>query len=136
MADDFEDKYLDVLQNIESAIVGVYRGQRAMTDWEALNAVEALIRHYQAEAKKRNPPAVRLSPLARETFDAVQPLCEWRLGRMPLMDENGQPLNLDGAFKTVDEIIACLKRIRRSIEFWSKKAGRQGYLNYVHGFIA
>ena len=32
---------------------------------------------------------------------------------------------------TLDEVIACLKRIRSSIKLWTKDYGRQGYLHYV-----
>jgi hypothetical protein len=42
---------------------------------------------------------------------------------------------LDLEPKTVDEIIACLKRIRRSIQFWQKKGGRQGYLTFISEFV-
>jgi O6-methylguanine-DNA--protein-cysteine methyltransferase len=41
--DDFEEKYLDVLQNIEFGIVSVYREHPEMLDWDAFKAVEALI---------------------------------------------------------------------------------------------
>jgi hypothetical protein len=37
--------------------------------------------------------------------------------------------------KTIDEIIACLKRIRKSINRWNKVGGRQGYLIFVSDFI-
>jgi hypothetical protein len=36
---------------------------------------------------------------------------------------------------TVDEIQACLKRLRKSIETWSKHGGTQGYLNYIRQLI-
>ena len=136
MAESFEDQYLDVLQNIEAGIIRVYRSHREMTDAEALNAVEGVIRVYQAESKKRSPPALRLSPLAQEAFDAVKAMCDWRLGREQLVDASDEPVSVPIEPKTVDEIVACLKRIRRSIEHWNKRGGRQGYLNYVDGFIA
>jgi len=135
MDESFEDEYLDVLQNIEAGIVRVFREHPEMTDAEASQAVEGALRLYQAEVKKRNPPALRFSPLAQEAFDAVKAMCDWRLGRGELMDDSGQAVDLGITPKTMDEIIACLKRIRRSIELWSKRGGRQGYLNYVDDFI-
>lgn len=135
MDEPFEKKYEDVLQNIEFSIVQVYREHPEMTDAEALNAVEAAIRFYQAEANKRNRPALRLSPLAQEAFNSAQAMCEWRMGRTHMLDENEQPVDLEMTPLTVDEIVACLKRIRRSIEFWNKRGGRQGYLNYVIEFL-
>jgi hypothetical protein len=35
----------------------------------------------------------------------------------------------------VDVIIACLKRIRKSVEKWNKQGGRQGYLTFVEQFV-
>ena len=36
---------------------------------------------------------------------------------------------------TVDEILACLKRLRTSVKRWTKDGGRQGYLTFVDEFI-
>jgi hypothetical protein len=137
VADDqkFEEKYLDVLQNIEFGIVNVYRQQPELTDWDAMDAVEALLRHYTAEARNRTPPTARLSELSQPVFDSLKAMCEWRLGREHLLNQDDRPVGLDMEPKTVDEIIACLKRIRRSIRFWEKKGGRQGYLNFVSEFV-
>ena len=135
MAEPFEEKYEDVLQNIEFGIVQIYRAHPEMTDAEALNAVEAAIRFYQAEANKRNPPPLRLSPLAQEAFNSAKAMCEWRMGRTHMLDEKNQPVDVEMTPNTVGEILACLKRIRRSIEFWNKRGGRQGYLNYVIEFL-
>ena len=33
------------------------------------------------------------------------------------------------------EIVACLKKIQSSVKFWTKKHGRQGYLNFATKFI-
>ena len=35
----------------------------------------------------------------------------------------------------VVEIVSCLKRVRKSINRWSREAGRQGYLTFVSQFI-
>ncbi len=32
-------------------------------------------------------------------------------------------------------MIACLKRIRSSIQLWNKEGGRRGYLNFVSQFV-
>ncbi len=36
---------------------------------------------------------------------------------------------------SLEVIVACLKRIRKSIQKWNKRGGRQGYLTYVHQFL-
>ena len=136
MSTKFEDEYLDVLQNIEFALANVYRVHAEMTDYDALKALDALIHAYKDEAASRPAPELRLQGLALEAFVEVQTMCEWRLGRSnPLQDRKSRPHQLELEPKTVDEIIACLKRVRRSVENWNKRGGRRGYFDFIDQFI-
>jgi hypothetical protein len=128
----FEERYSDVLQNIESGIVGVYLDHAELTDADALHAVEALIRVYQAEAKPQAAFEPRLPPPAQPVFEAIHAMCEWRLGRKPLLGQGQSP---ELPPKTVEEMIACLKHIRRSIERWNKRGGQRGYLDSVSQYV-
>lgn len=133
----FEERYGDVLQNIEFGIILVYHDHPEMTDWQALDAIEALLRKYQAEAKGRQVKLPSLDPLAEKVYDLVEAMCEWRLGRaMPFEVKDEEPLEFSPEPITLEEIIACLKRIRKSINRWSRVGGRQGYLNFVEQYIA
>ena len=132
---EFEEEYQDVLHNIETALVQAYREHDEMTDWDALTAVNGLIRTYTAEERSRKTPTLRLAPLAQEAYDGVQLMCEWRLGRGHMADEAGQAIDMGIKPKTVAEIVACLKRIRKSIELWQKEGGRRGYFNFISQFI-
>ena len=142
---DFEEKYLDVLQNIEFGIVTVYRQHAEMVDWDALKAIETLIREYQAELTGRPVPAVVLQPVAQEVYDSVKAMCEWRLGRSQMVVEEKKsffklpfkksPPEIPLELKTTDEIILCLKRIRKSIQHWNRRGGRQGYLDFISEFV-
>jgi len=132
----FEERYEDVLQNLEFGIVQVYHNHPEMTDWEALAAIEALLRTYRAEAKGRQASPPSLNPLAEEVYDLVETMCEWRLGReMPFSNKEGEPMELPLEPITLDELIACLKRIRKSINFWNREGGRQGYLTFASQFV-
>jgi lysyl-tRNA synthetase class II len=130
-----EEEYMDVLQNIEFGIVNVYRQHPDLTDWDTLDAIEALIHHYTAEARGRSRPPARLSELPQLVFDFAGDMCEWRLGRTQPFTQDDQPVELEMEPKTVPEIIACLKRIRKSIRNWTKRGGRQGYLNFISEYI-
>ena len=44
------------------------------------------------------------------------------------------PVELDAPL-TAAELVLCLKRIRKSINFWNKQGGRQGYLEYVLEYL-
>jgi hypothetical protein len=76
--------------------------------------------------------AAPLSERARRIFEAVRRMCEWRLGRAPALDNS--PADLDPTV-TAAELVLCLKRIRKSIDFWTKEGGRQGYLNFVSKYV-
>ncbi|GBD87042.1 hypothetical protein BMS3Abin03_00968 [bacterium BMS3Abin03] len=128
----FEDEYLDVLQNIEFAIQSVYKIHDDLTDYDALSAIEAVIDFYIAEERKREPRDFKLSAKSLEVYDAVKEICNFLLGR-DLPDDydiDDHPLLL-----SVSEITNCLKTIRNSISKWTKRAGRQGYLNFVKNYM-
>jgi hypothetical protein len=130
----FEEKYFDVLQNIEFGIVRVYRQHSDLVDFDVEQALSSLIREYKANqiGKSFDPPT--FAPLVREVYESTREMCEWRLGRenpfagrdMPF--ENPKPVSLDG-------MIACLKRIRKSVRGWSKRGGRQGYLQFIEQYV-
>jgi hypothetical protein len=130
-----EEQFEDVLQNMEAAIVSVYHAHPELADWDVEAAYEALIQFYQAEARQRSASLRQLAGMQAEVLQAVQAICEWRLGRAPLHDERDQLVETPSAPLTLAEMIACLKRLRKSVQFWGKSGGRQGYLNYIVNFI-
>lgn len=127
-----EERYFDVLQNIEFAIVQVYRRHPDLADANVDRALEALLRAYNAELKERSTPKVNLSATELEIRDDVRAMCEWRLGRVQPPD-NETPKEITPI--TVDEIIICLKRLRSSIKLWTQDGGRQGYLTFISPFL-
>jgi len=123
-----EDEYLDVLQNIEFAILTEYRSDRSALAMPACNTIAARIGYYEPEVRQRNPPQLRISQTSRKIFDAVKEVCEFRLGRIAVEEDPPEPIS-------PDEVVTCLKRIRKSIERWTKSGGRQGYLSFVSQYI-
>ena len=130
-----EEQFMDVLQNIESALVSVYKAHADMTDYDAQAAVNALARAYHAEARKSAPPAIKLSPLTQEAYDSVRAMCEWRLGRTRATGLFGRLRGLGVEPLTLEDMIDCLKRIRRSIERWNKEGGWRGYYEFVKEYV-
>lgn len=134
----FEDKYIDVLQNLESTIIQVYREHPdELLNYDVEVAVKALTRFYKAEKSKREIALPTLTELREEIYSSMKKMCEWHLGRttrfpLPTNDIDGL---INGNPKTVDEIILCLKRIQKSIKYWDKLAGKQGYLTFVNQHI-
>ena len=103
-----------------------------MTDYQVDAALEALGRSYQRE-KTGCEPVLPKNELAQAVYQAVKLTCDWRLGRERVVDEEGQPLNVEPL--AVDEIQACLKRIRKSVSYWNKQSGTTGYLDYIKKFV-
>ncbi|MCX9080290.1 MAG: hypothetical protein OIN84_20180, partial [Candidatus Methanoperedens sp.] len=88
----------------------------------------------QNELKNRAAPKANFSPLEQQLHQKVREMCEWRLGRAELSQAdiaNGQFHSI-----SVPDLVACLKRLRHSIEFWTgKNGGIRGYLNYIKDFL-
>jgi hypothetical protein len=132
----FEQQYEDVLQNIEFAIVSTYREHpEDISDWSVEAALDALIRAYGAEHTGRTPPSARLSEAEQTIYDRVRRMCEWRLGREQLLAAQAPPVMREIEPKTLDEIVACLKRVRTSVKRWHKAGGRRGYLDFVGKYV-
>ena len=129
---DVTENHLDILQNIEFSIVQVYREHEQLADHNVNKVIDGLMRVYQAELKGRKPPTLRFSELEQQLFDGVKVICEWRLGRAEGDDGEDAP---GPESVTVEIIIACLKRIRRSVSLWTKERGKRGYLDYIQGFL-
>jgi hypothetical protein len=128
-----EEEYMDVLQNIESAITDAYRQHRDLSDYDVMRALESLVDAYSGEKVGRPPRNIRLSDRESRVLDGVRGMCEWRLGRAEPPVET--PLKPGPEPITVDEIILCLKRILKSVKMWNKEGGRQGYLNFIIPYL-
>lgn len=131
----FEEQYNDPLRSMEIAIVRHYRTNEALLDWLTLTAVNGLIRTYTAEQRRRQPPKLVLDPIAQPVYTDLKIATDGWLGRGPLIDETGQIAEAGERQLALAEIIACLKRIRRSIEMWQKEGGRRGYFEFIDAFL-
>jgi hypothetical protein len=131
---DVEEEYPDILQNIEFGIVSVYRQNLLLVDFDVEAAIGALIARYHAEAENHEVHRPKLSERSNLVYEAVEDMCEWRLGRRTFVPEgSAEELRLEPV--PFDVIVACLKRIRKSIQRWNREGGRQGYLKFVEQFI-
>ena len=130
-----EEAYEDVLQNFETAIIIIYRQTPQLTDYSVMEALDVVVRSYEAQARGRETSPRPLPPLDQEVADALRLVCEWRLGRKELKSESGKKIKITDDALTLEEIIACLKRIQKSVKRWNKSHGRRGYLEFVKDYI-
>ena len=131
MADFNLEQYLPVLQSIEVPILVTYQQLPDLTDHQVDKVLEALERGYKAEQRDRKPPRLRLSEVEEALCHRIRQRLEWYMGRADLSDDETGTMASMPAPLAVEETIACVKRIRRSIKLWTKDYGRQGYLNYI-----
>lgn len=128
MALPIEEEHQDILQNIELAVVGVFKQHADLTDFQVDSAMEALGRTYL-----RNSPILPKNDLAKEVYTAMKAMCDWRLGRENIVDEEDQPMSVEPV--STDVILACLKKLRKSVSYWNKESGTRGYLGYISQFV-
>lgn len=125
----FAEKNQDVLQNIEFEIVSYYRMNSEITDYTVMRPLEKLIDLYVAQKIGRSPKNFSLNEKELELAERVQIVCDWRLGTLTKQDmPEIEPISLD-------DMIACLKLIQKSLEKCTKQNGRQGYLQFISRFI-
>jgi len=130
-----EEEYLDVLQNIEFAIVSTYRDHPQMVDGHVMRALDAVIGSYRAEKAGRAPEEFAAAPVEADLYRAIRNVCEWRLGRISVGKSDTTDFELTPEPVTVDEILLCLKRILKSVNRWNKSGGQRGYLMFIVQYV-
>jgi hypothetical protein len=128
-----EEERQDVLQNIEFAVARLHRLNPAMTDYAVLRTYEALVQLYSAEVTGRPAKAVTAEGVEAVLLRDVKQMCEWRLGRAPLSPTGDGPPECEPL--DVRALVLCLRRLVKSVNKWTKRGGRQGYLNFMTQFI-
>ncbi|MGO9199390.1 MAG: hypothetical protein ACLQM8_02475 [Limisphaerales bacterium] len=121
--------YEDVLKSIETAVIGIWRKQPGMNNYAVMRAYDAAVAHYVAVARQQTPKAANLTGLDATLFEAVRDVCDWRLGLVRYADRpQVSPV-------PPEDMVACLRRLRKSVDFWTEQGGRQGYMEYIEKFI-
>jgi hypothetical protein len=118
---------IDVLQNLEFAIVQVWRGHPEMTDYVAVRAYEAAFQLYRSELRGHQPKPVNLTGQDAIAFESLRAMCEFRLGRgspQVLGPEKIAPI-------AVEQLVDCLREPKKSVERHTRIEGRQGYLTFI-----
>ncbi len=121
-----EEEHMDVLQNLEAAIVILFRQEPNLLDYDVDEAFDVLIHEYRLEQGGRDPKQHKMSPRAAMVHEALRPVCEWRLGRT----YDRLPVQIN-----IDTLLNCLKRLKLSLERWNGENGRQGYLQFIGRFL-
>ena len=130
-----EEELPGVFQNIEFVVAQHYRDHPDTTDYGVARVYEALVDFYAAEKIGRQPRAWSPSEEEQVLFGRTKEMCDWWLGRNPeLFTDSGKPMPPPREID-VDTLHLCLKRLRKSVQKWTKLGGRQGYLRFMSQFV-
>ena len=121
----FEEDYFTILQSIEKAVDDIYSENPALLDFNVDKALNGAVRTLSNEKRGRKPPKLKLKADEQRIYDRFMHITKVYLGQVEEIEI--EPI-------TLDEMIACFKRIQRSIKLMSEQ-GRQGYLNFIQQFF-
>lgn len=129
----WKDEDLPALRELEATVVQFWLPHPEMNDHTVARAYETVYQHYRARFRGHEPKPPSLTGLDHELFKAVQTVCERLLvsGAKPvpgMPKGNTQPL-------TLEKMVEYLRELMNSVERHTKLGGRQGYLQFVRGFI-
>ena len=125
----FVVEYEALLMDIETSIIHLHRRQ-PLVDYDVMEALEALITAFKQISQEREPQVPRLSERAGQVYGNVLEVCIRRMGTEGVSPDRGELPEGDRAYSAA-EILACLKRILKSVIKWNKGFGRLGYLTFV-----
>jgi len=126
-----EEDYLDVLQNIEFAIVQAAHADRTLIDVDVLDAVDAWS---AITGRRRMDGGLRtiVWPKSRPASSRGEDMCEWRLGGGSSAIRMTMP-----ALQSPFRFVACLRRIQKSIRLDKEGGGRVTWISLaIHPIAA
>lgn len=132
-----EDKYPDILQNIEFGIVQAYQEDPSIRDLDAIKALGALIRYFMQKNMGKKPEVPELPEQANDIFFVVVDILEQRKKAIPKEETPKKP-RFSRALRepTQTEIyLACLRKVEKSAKRWNKRDGNRGYLDFISDFV-
>lgn len=130
----FEDEYFNELLAIETTISRIYADNPALLDFHVDKALNGAVRTLSNQQRGRKAPTLKLKDDEQKLYDRFMELTEGQFKGGALTDEDGDEIGIELRSLTIDEMIACFKRIQRSIKLMSDQ-GRQGYLNFIKQFF-
>ena len=122
----FEEEYFDVLRAIETQIYEYYLEKPDLLDFNVDKALNAIVRTLNKQQRGQSPPKIKLNAAEQAIYKLLETVASLYLGK----DDDVKPEQV----LSYDEMIACVKRIQRSLKQMSSH-GRQGYLDFLKQFF-
>jgi hypothetical protein len=141
MGDGFEnDENLDVLQNIEFAIIEAAREFSGTDDYDVMRALDTIIKDFRDIERNREPKPHSFEGATLAIFQRVMAICDWRMGKGPgpevVKDETVGDASIPEPTPLPESTLShCLKKIRKSVDRWHGIGGSRGYLEFVANYF-
>lgn len=141
MANDYEnDENIDVLQNLEFAIMEAAREFSGADDYDVMHALDAAIKDFRDLERGRTPKTHSFQGAPQAILQGVMAVCDWRMGKGPIP---GVELQQTGEEKDIPDpqplpaatLARCLKKIRKSVDNWHGVGGSRGYLEFIANYF-
>ena len=129
----FVDRNMDLLQNIEFAVVMIARKNPKILDQHISEAYTLLRKFYMGKVRGwDNPPQFPNDPDEAELFSAIIEILNMRTGHM------NSPLKFKATMPSLDSKVAadCFEKLISSVKKWSRGQKKsQRYLDFISKFV-
>jgi len=132
MATDFENEYIEELQNIERNILLMHRLHPELVDYHIDKVLRAVVRTIEAEQKGKPVPKLKLKGNENLLYEQLYGI--YQLTTNQLAADSPMHELAVSQHRRPDEIVACFKRLQKSIKTFSD-LGRRGYLSIIEDFF-
>ena len=114
-------------------MVALWRKHPDMTDYVAGRAYQGAFEIYRALNRGHQPKAPTARGVDAEALEAIRSVCERLLANGPA-PMKGNPRGNTGPVP-LPKIVEYLRELARSVERHTELGGRQGYLQFLRGFL-
>lgn len=131
-----EPANIDILFNIEHAILGYYRKEPNLRDQEVILVLENLINNLRARITKRPYTNPTLDDPCASLYSTILAILE-----MVHLDQDEQPKvkRFSRALREAsaeEKVLAALRKVEKSAKRWTARNGQRGYLDFISNTLS
>ena len=130
-----DQEFRNVLLNIEVQVIDIAHDNPEIADYQVEKVYSALLSKYKALARGKEAKDINFKNPTDLLYDQVNGVCGFFVGDIEPENEDGEVIDIPMEKISYQDMIACLKYLRKSVKLWNKEGGQKGYLNYVEEFV-
>lgn len=115
---EFAEKYVEILQPLETTVAVYYHENNTMHDFDVMHAYGQLLKYIKAKLTNYPLPQITLQGISLELY-------HYLFEQIELMEQS----------YTHHELQLALKQLEKSVKFWNREHGSQGYLNFISNYV-